>query len=127
MTERTVVPRVELMLDCADPVALAPFWAGALGYEIGGGDGNPYVELLPPTSGPILCLQRVPEPKTTKARMHLDLYVPPDAVAAELDRLAALGAVARGGPVVRRDGSFNFQVLQDPAGTEFCLCAEHRD
>lgn len=49
-------PRLELMIDCPDPVALAPFWAGALGYEIGDGDGNPYVNLVPPDGAPFVGL-----------------------------------------------------------------------
>jgi hypothetical protein len=124
MAGRTPVPRIELMLDCPDPVALAPFWAAALGYEIGAGDGDPYVELVPTDGRPILCLQRVPEPKQGKVRMHLDLYVPQADVPAELERLVALGATPMGSPVLRRSGRFNFQILTDPVGTEFCLCGE---
>jgi hypothetical protein len=119
-------PRIELMLDCPDPVALAPFWAAALGYEVGDGQGEPYVELVPPDDRPVLCLQRVPEPKVGKARMHLDLYVPIETVPAELARLVELGATPIGSAVLRRNGDFNFQVLTDPVGTEFCLCAEPR-
>jgi hypothetical protein len=58
--------------------------------------------------------------------MHLDLYVDPADVPAELERLVALGATPVGEPVLRRSGAFNFQVLTDPVGTEFCLCAEHQ-
>lgn len=126
MPGRAPAPRIELMLDCPDPVALAPFWAAALGYEVGAGAGDPYVELVPPDGRPILCLQRVPEPKQGKVRMHLDLYIDPDEVVGELERLVALGATPVGDPVLRRSGAFNFQVLTDPVGTEFCLCAEHR-
>ena len=124
MAGRRPAPRIEVMLDCPDPVALAPFWAAALGYEVGAGEGNPYVELLPPDERPILCLQRVPEPKQGKVRMHLDLYVPQADVPGELERLTGLGATPVGEPVLRRSGAFNFQILTDPAGTEFCLCGE---
>lgn len=117
-------PRLELMIDCPDPVALAPFWAGALGYEVGDGDGNPYVNLVPPDGAPFVGLQRVPEPKTGKTRIHVDLYVPHDDAEAEVVRLTGLGATVLQPPVRRDDRRFNFQVLADPAGTEFCVCAD---
>jgi predicted enzyme related to lactoylglutathione lyase len=112
------------MIDCPDPVALAPFWAGALGYEVGDGDGRPYVNLVPPDGAPFVGLQRVPEPKTGKTRVHVDLYVPHDEAEAEVARLTRLGATVLQPPVRRGDGRFNFQVLADPAGTEFCVCAD---
>jgi len=118
-------PRLEIMIDCPDPVALAPFWAGVLGYEVGAGGGEPYVELVPSDDRPIVCLQRVPEPKLGKTRIHLDLYVPIPEVEGEVERVVALGATVLGEPVLRANGEFNFQILADPAGTEFCVCGEH--
>ncbi|WP_160573922.1 VOC family protein [Actinomadura physcomitrii] len=78
------------VLDCADPDALADFWAAALGYERGGYD-PPYVGLTDPRGrNPRLLLQRVPEPKAGKNRMHLDLRVAD--MDAELAHVTALGA-----------------------------------
>ena len=65
------------MLDCAEPDRLAEFWAAALGYQDVGGAGS-YRMLLPADGGPgpQLLLQRVPEPKASKLRMHLDIHTP---------------------------------------------------
>jgi hypothetical protein len=41
----TTRPRVEIGIDCQDPVALAPFWEAALGYVRTAGDGHPYINL----------------------------------------------------------------------------------
>lgn len=115
-------PRLEIGIDCADPVALAPFWLAALGYDNAEGDGAPYVALLPPDrEHPVVFLQRVDDAKIGKNRMHLDLYDREPAALAE--RLRALGAVEVDQPVYV-DGSWAFQVLADPAGNEFCVCAE---
>ena len=64
-----------------------------------------------------LWFQRVPEPKTAKNRLHLDLRAPgagPDAVADEVARLAALGATVQG-----EHGELT--VMLDPGGNEFCV------
>ncbi|KOV70787.1 VOC family protein [Streptomyces sp. MMG1121] len=65
-----------------------------------------------------LLFQRVPEPKTVKNRLHLDLHTAPDRRTAELARLQALGA-----RVVRevKEPSGEWHVLTDPEGNEFCL------
>jgi Glyoxalase-like domain len=66
-------PGIGLVLDCADPEGLAEFWAPALGYVRLGTAGS-YVLLLPDGKpGPKLLLQQVPEAKTVKNRMHLDI------------------------------------------------------
>lgn len=66
---------IGLVLDCTDPEELAKSWAPALDYEIVGGAGA-YVMLLPKAPGePQLLLQRVPEAKTAKNRMRLDIHV----------------------------------------------------
>lgn len=114
-------PRLEIGLDCPDPSALAPFWLAALRYDVVEGDGEPYLNLLPADGiGPIVFLQRVPEDKVAKNRMHLDLYS--DEPAELVDRLCGLGATRVGERVGADDGWF--QVLADPAGNEFCVCAE---
>lgn len=114
-------PRLEVGIDCRDPVALAPFWLAALDYLGVRGDGEPYLDLLPPTGAPPVYLQRVPEGKTVKNRVHLDLFTPePEAL---VDRLVALGATRVGEPF--GDGpAWSWQVLADPEGNEFCVCRE---
>src|SRR6266567_2722283 len=82
---------IAVVLDCADPEGLAQFWAEALGYRRQPLE-EPYLMLLPAQrgGGPGLTLQRVPEPKADKNRMHIDLHV--EDVDREVARLVALGA-----------------------------------
>ena len=107
-----------LVLDCRDPDALAEFWSEALGYTTIGGAGN-YVLLADGDGqGPKLLLQRVPEPKAGKNRMHLDVETPD--VDGEVDRLERLGAT-RTGAALAEHGS-TWVVMSDPEGNEFCVC-----
>jgi predicted enzyme related to lactoylglutathione lyase len=112
---------VVLILDCNDLERTAAFWAAALRYREAY-RSEPYLVLMPGEgdgSGLVLQLQRVPEPKTGKNRLHLDLHV--DEVEPEVERLAALGAQ----PVsdVARESGFRWRVMADPEGNEFCICA----
>jgi predicted enzyme related to lactoylglutathione lyase len=114
--------KLEIGIDSTDPVRLAPFWADALGYEIGDLDeAGIYLDLVPPDGSlPVVYLQRVPEGKTVKNRVHLDLYEadPPAKIAA----LLTLGARVLGPPQSGSEGGW-WQVLADPEGNEFCVCA----
>lgn len=119
----TPVPHVHIGIDCADPAALAPFWAAALGYEVGELlPGGTYLPLVPPDdSHTAVYFQKVPEEKVVKNRLHLDLRTPG---AEELiERLVGLGASRQGPP---QDGSSCdwWQVMLDPVGNEFCVCSE---
>jgi hypothetical protein len=115
--------RLVVVLDCADADALAGFWAVALGYERGPW-GFPYVRLSDPTARwPDLLLQQVPEPKTVKNRMHLDLQVLD--VEAEVDRLVAVGA--RIVQPAHDDDGFWTVVMVDPQGNEFCVLCPPED
>lgn len=108
-----------LVLDCADPEGLAPFWAEALGYEIAGGAGA-YVLLLPKEPGaPQLLLQRVPEAKATKNRMHLDIHVAD--IDAEAARLERLGATRVSSSAFDEHGT-QWHLMADPEGNELCVC-----
>jgi len=112
--------RLVFVLDCADPDRLAEFWAAALGYQRGGLH-EPYVVLKPQDGdAPELLLQRVPEPKVAKNRMHLDMRIVD--LGAEVARLEGLGA-RRLGDEIEEDG-FRWFVMADPEGNEFCLCQE---
>ncbi len=99
--------------DAADPPALAGFWASLLGGEMSvDGEGDAWVTV---GSGPRLDFLRVPEVKTLKNRLHLDIAV--TNVELATSEALALGAslagdVHHGGP---------WQVLRDPEGNEFCL------
>ena len=82
--------RVDLVLDCAEPARLASFWREALDYREYYTDAS--FAVLVPKAGvaPPLVLQGVPEPKSGKNRMHLDIVV--DDIEPEVERLRALGA-----------------------------------
>lgn len=112
---------LRLVLDCTDVAAQARFWTTALGYRQTGADGQ-YVNLGPTadSGGPQLLLQGVPEPKTAKIRLHLDLLV--EDVDAEVARLEALGATRLPAEPFDEYGH-QWVVMADPEGNEFCVCA----
>ena len=139
---------VQVVIDCADPATLARFWAAALGYVEQAppagftswqdwlrdqgipperwNDANAVVD--PDGRGPRIYFQRVPESKSVKNRVHLDLNVSGEPgtsaevrrqrVDAEVARLAGLGA-ARVRAVDER-GEYFVNML-DPEGNEFCV------
>ncbi|MEU1122930.1 VOC family protein [Streptomyces sp. NPDC005899] len=79
---------------------------------------DPYEEGSGTGLGRRLLFQRVPEPKTVKNRLHLDVHAPPGQRDAEVERLVSLGAsVLRS---VEEPGG-SWQVLLDPEGNEFCV------
>ncbi|MGH3366019.1 MAG: VOC family protein, partial [Nocardioidaceae bacterium] len=107
-------------VDAGDPDGLARFWAAALGWRRT--HQEPDETVLEPPAGsaedgvaPDLLFLRVPEAKTVKNRLHLDLR--PDDQQAEVARLEALGArrVSVGQPA-----DAPWVVLADPEGNEFC-------
>jgi hypothetical protein len=111
--------RVDLVLDCADPSALAEFWREALDYRDYFTDAT--VSVLVPKEGLAspLVLQGVPEPKVGKNRMHLDIVV--DELEPEIARLQALGA-RRVDDVEQRFGDTHWVRMVDPEDNEFCVC-----
>ena len=110
-----------ISVDCNDPATLGRWWAELLGWRITFEEADE-VALEPPADSPedgvspdILFL-RVPEPKTVKDRLHLDLR--PDDQAAEVARAESLGA--RRVDVGQSDED-TWVVLADPEGNEFCI------
>ena len=148
---------IQVTFDCGDPAALSRFWAEALGYVIQpppgrelAPDEDPLVAwrafltdlgvpeerhndasalVDPDGTRPRVFFQRVPEGKTAKNRVHLDLRAAPGlegeermaALERECHRLTLLGAarVARHEPAPPM--SAGHLVMQDPEGNEFCL------
>ena len=120
----------DIVFDCRHPASVARFWAAALdGYAVAPYDeaelarlrangifdvnDDPSVLVVRVDGGdPRLIFQLVPEPKTVKNRVHLDMLA--DDLAAETERLVGLGArrVADHG---------DFRVFADIEGNEFCL------
>jgi predicted enzyme related to lactoylglutathione lyase len=108
----------EVVIDCLDPTALAAFWQQVLGGSIVH-QSDEWVAVVPdPTAhGITVSMQRVPESKHGKNRVHIDVLVDHlgDATAAA----EAIGATKIGEVV--SDPLGGFQVMADPEGNEFCL------
>lgn len=105
----------EVVVDCADPLALATFWSRVLGGTPELRDPD-WCRLQAPGS-PLLAFQRVPEPKTTKNRLHLDVLV--EDIEAATAQALTIGATRIG--TRHDDVAGSFQVLADPEGNEWCV------
>jgi hypothetical protein len=121
----------ELAIDCADPRGLARFWCAVLGYVVQDeGDGlviigSPLVPEGKNRVGPVpptLTFAQVPEGKTVKNRLHIDLNPTDRDQDEEVRRLLELGARH----VDVGQGSVSWVVLADPEGNEFCVLAGRR-
>ena len=108
-------------VDATDPAALADFWAAALGWRRTY-DTVEEVVLEPPAGSkedgvsPDIVILRVPEAKSVKNRLHLDLR--PKDQTAEVTRLEGLGATRVD---VGQGPDVTWVVLADPQGNEFCV------
>lgn len=110
---------LELVIDCEDPDRAADFWCAALGYRRHGAADNYRSIVDPDKVGPKIILQGVPEPKTVKNRVHLDIQA--DDIEAEAARLEALGAIRlEADPVVEHGVAWI--LMTDPDGNELCVC-----
>jgi Glyoxalase-like domain len=117
--------------DAADPRRLAAFWALALGYvdEPGYDDDNGASIIDPDGEGPAIGFLRVPEGKTSKNRMHIDIRPagePPwdPAERERVIRSKAAELLVAGATSVREefyDGGLGHIVMLDPEGNEFCV------
>ena len=143
------VRAVQVTFDCADPDGLCNFWVEVLGYQKqppppGFDTWDAFLESVhvPPdqrntrsaavpvdSNGPRLFFQQVPEGKSAKNRVHLDVRAAPGleneermtALEAEADRLVALGGTRLERFEPGAEMSAGFIVMQDPEGNEFCL------
>ena len=104
----------DLCLDAGDHEALADWWCAVLGYTRADADpdadpADP-VLLQPRAEGGLpVWVNRVPEPKTAKNRMHLDVY-------GDTEEILAAGAT-----LLHRNVGNGWDVLADPEGNEFCV------
>jgi hypothetical protein len=110
-----------ICIDTTDPAPLARWWAELLGWRLTYEDDEEVV-LEPPAGSPedgvapdILFL-RVPEPKSVKDRLHIDLR--PQDQAAEVARAEAMGATRVD---IGQGDDVSWVVLADPEGNEFCI------
>ncbi|WP_110318009.1 VOC family protein [Mycolicibacterium moriokaense] len=105
-----------LTIDCADPARLATFWGALLDREARPGLPG-WVELAPRhEKEPRINLQPVPEPKSGKVRIHLDIAV--DDIDSMVERIISLGGRDTGERHEYPEGVVI--VLADPEGNEFC-------
>jgi Glyoxalase-like domain len=136
---------VQVVIDSSSPHELADWWAEALGWQVETQDESFIQKMVdtgaaseedttrhrgalvwkvgaavnsPDPERPRLLFQLVPEPKTVKNRLHLDVRVGADRREAEVARLLSLGATElwRGS-----QGPFEWATLADPEGNEFCV------
>ena len=135
----------QVVIDSSSPHVLADWWAEALGWQVETQDESFIQKMVdtgaaseedttrhrgalvwkigaalnsPDPGRPRLLFQLVPEPKTVKNRLHLDVRVGADRREAEVARLLSLGATElwRGS-----QGPFEWATLADPEGNEFCV------
>ena len=115
----------ELVVDASDPKALADFWCAVLGWQIVDADESARVYEIAdePDSRPSIVFLPVPEPKTVKNRIHIDVRPSGCDQAEEVERVMALGAR----PVDVGQGEQPWVVLADPEGNEFCILRKRAD
>jgi catechol-2,3-dioxygenase len=107
-----------IALDAAQPRLVADFWCDVLGWRILEEEDG-VISIGPPDgSWPTIDVVPVPEAKTVKNRLHLDLRADGVTTSDELERLLALGARPTD---VGQGDDVTWVVLSDPEGNEFCL------
>jgi predicted enzyme related to lactoylglutathione lyase len=107
--------------DCENPARVAEFWGTALGYKIENVNEGLSVATHPDSTPPMLLFIKVPESRTVKNRMHMDVSA--DNREAEVERLVGLGAT-RGETHTMPEYGITWTVLQDPEGNELCVAQE---
>ncbi|HEX3811731.1 MAG TPA: VOC family protein [Mycobacteriales bacterium] len=139
--------RIQVVFDAANPAKLAEFWGLALGYveespppgfdtweEFGRSIGMPEEQfgdqaaiVDPEGAGPRIYIQRVPEGKTAKNRVHLDIRVAEPGTSEDDVKQLVAEKVARlidaGGSLVEHNADIRGKaaVMRDPEGNEFCV------
>jgi hypothetical protein len=121
----------ELAIDCADPAGLARFWCSVLGYEVQDDDDG--VITIGPSSvresknhrgpvPPVLTFAHVPERKTVKNRVHVDVSPADREQDEEIARLIGLGATV----INDNRPEFGWVTMTDPEGNEFDVLGDRR-
>ena len=115
-------PVRHITIDAHDPYALAQFWSRLTGYAVTDEDapGDDEVLIVSDQPGvPGLLFLRVPDAKTVKNRVHLDIQPPSGTRDEEVKRLLGLGA--RIVDDRRTEDGMGWAVMADPEGNEFCV------
>jgi len=105
-----------VVVDATNPALMARFWAAVLDYQIVFEQPDEVVIAKDRETYPGIIFVPVPEPKTLKNRLHIDLN--PDNQEAEVARLLALGAKRVD---VGQTDEVTWVVMADPEGNEFCV------
>jgi hypothetical protein len=112
---------LNVTFDCADPGAIARFWAEVTGWAVqeeGTWDAHEEYSVGPPAEGGVrLYFVGVPEPKIVKNRLHLDVVPRGRSQQEEIARLVRLGASVAGD----QPADAGWVILADPEGNEFCV------
>ncbi|MFD3944513.1 VOC family protein [Streptomyces sp. NPDC058579] len=106
-------------IDCADAYTLATFWAAALDSKLADDDNPGDPEALVETAGGALLFIQVPDAKSVKNRVHLDLQPQDRSRDEEVERLLALGATIFEDH--RKPDGTGWATMADPEGNEFCV------
>lgn len=111
-----------IAIDAVQPRMVADFWCAALGWQVideGADEGDTVISIGPADqSWPGIDVCQVPESKTVKNRIHLDLRADGSTATQEVERLLALGARRAD---VGQGPDARWTVLADPEGNEFCI------
>ena len=113
----------EVCFDCSDPHRLAEFWAGVLDYKITSAEDDEVAIEGPEGSGPSILFVKVPEGKTVKNRLHIDVNPVDREQAEEVQRVLDLGARK----IDIGQGDVTWVVLADPEGNEFCILSSRKE
>ena len=108
-----------IVIDCSDLARSEQFWTGVLGYVPSPAGSPTYRSLIPADGQGIeVLLQRTPDDKRQKNRLHLDLRTA--SLEGEVERILGLGAsLLTGHPVIEH--GWRWHILADPDGNEFCV------
>lgn len=107
-----------IAIDALQPRVVADFWCSVLGWQVAEEDGGVISIGAPDGSWPMIDVVAVPESKTVKNRLHLDLRADGMTTSDERERLLSLGARRTD---VGQGADATWVVLSDPEGNEFCL------
>ena len=114
----------ELIVDSHDPDSLARFWGEVLGWEVGGSEDETAWLKAPNPAVPLIVFVPVPENKTVKNRVHIDVSATDRSRDEEVERVLALGATRAD---VGQGEDVSWVVLADPEGNEFCILGSPAD
>lgn len=106
-----------IAIDAVNPRLIADFWRDVLGWREVAADAEG-ITIAASRQGPTIDVLAVPDSKSVKNRLHLDLRADGSSTAEELRRLLALGAIHVD---VGQSPQVSWVVLADPEGNEFCL------